>query len=212
MDSLKYERLRREIIDTTLYMQSSGMIKGTSGNVSARVAEGILITPSGMDYKLLRAEDICLLSLEGELLQGNKPSSEAPLHLAVYNARDDVQALVHSHSRFSTVMASLCDTLPAVTVPGCEFWPVKSAEFALPGSRELADSAVEALGDGTAVLLRHHGLLCVGSSLEKTLKAAEYVEENAEVAYMLRLAGCGSAISEGDVMKLKQTLASGKAI
>lgn len=212
MDSLKYEQLRREIIDTALYMQSSGMIKGTSGNVSARVEEGILITPSGVDYKLLRPEDICLLSLEGELIHGKKPSSEAPLHLAVYNARPDVQAVLHSHSKFSTLMASLCDTLPAVTVPGCEFWPVKSAGFELPGSRELAERAVEALGTGTAVLLEHHGLLCVGDSLGKAMKAAEYVEENAETAFMLRLAGCSSAIPEKDIMQLKNTLASGKAI
>lgn len=212
MDNLKYSELRQSIINAAVYMQSSGMIKGTSGNISVRVQEGILITPSSVPYEELLPESICLVSLNGEVLQGGRPSSEMPLHLAVYRARPDVAAVVHSHSKFSTVMASLCQTLPAVTVPGCEFWPVKSASFQLPGSQELAQSAVEALGEGCAAILQHHGLICVGKSLDKAMKAAEYVEENAEIAYWLRLGGSNASIEEKDILRLKETLASGKAV
>ncbi len=212
MRAMKYESQRRSIIEAALYMQRSGMIKGTSGNVSVRVEEGVLITPSSVPYEELLPESICLVSLDGQVLEGGKPSSEAPLHLAVYRAREDVAAVVHSHSKFSTVMASLCDTLPAVTVPGCEFWPVKSAAFKLPGSDELAQAAVEALGSGSAAMLAHHGLICVGKSLDKAMKAAEYVEENAEIAYWLRLGGSTGSIGEADILRLKQTLASGGAI
>ena len=212
MDNLRYSELRQSIINAAVYMQSSGMIKGTSGNISVRVEEGILITPSSVPYEELLPESICLVSLNGEVLQGGRPSSEMPLHLAVYRARPDVAAVVHSHSKFSTVMASLCQTLPAVTVPGCEFWPVKSASFQLPGSQELAQSAVEALGEGCAAILQHHGLICVGKSLDKAMKAAEYVEENAEIAYWLRLGGSDASIEEKDILRLKETLASGKAI
>ena len=212
MDSLKHRKLRQSIIDAALYMQRSGMIKGTSGNVSVRVDEGILITPSSVPYEELVPESICLVSLDGEVLEGGRPSSEMPLHLAVYRAREDVGAVVHSHSKFSTIMASLCDVLPAVTVPGCEFWPVRSAGFRLPGSAELAQAAVEALGDGCAAILQHHGLICACANLKKAMSAAEYVEENAEIAYRLKLVGCDAAISESDVRKLKETLASGKAI
>lgn len=209
---MEYLQQRESIIKAARYMRSSGMIRGTSGNVSVRVDEGVLITPSGMDYDLLRAEDICLVSLEGEVLEGGRPSSETPLHLAVYAARADVGAVVHSHSKFSTVMASLCETLPAVTVPGCEFWPVRSAGFYLPGSAELAAAAVEALGDGSAALLEHHGLICAAATLDKAMSAAEYVEENAEIAYWLRLGGRPVSIGGKDILRLKETLAAGKAI
>lgn len=209
---MKYLQQRESIIEAALYMQRSGMIKGTSGNVSVRVEEGVLITPSSVPYEQLVPESICLVSLEGEVLEGGRPSSETPLHLAVYKARADVGAVVHSHSKFSTIMASLCETLPAVTVPGCEFWPVRSAPFKLPGSQELADAAVKALGDGSAAILEHHGLICACANLKKAMSAAEYVEENAEIAYWLRLGGKESFIDEKDIRKLKETLASGKAI
>ena len=209
---MEYLSERESIIAACLYMQRSGMIKGTSGNISVRVAEGVLITPSGTDYELLKPEDISLVSLEGQALSGAKPSSEMPLHLAVYKAREDVGAVVHSHSRFSTVMASLCEVLPAVTVPGCEFYPVKSAPFVLPGSEELADVTVEKLGKGSAVLMEHHGLLCAGKNLPAAMKAAEYVEENAEIAYWLHLSQRPVSIGETDIMRLKANLAAGKAI
>lgn len=209
---MKYLSERESMIAACLYMQRSGMIKGTSGNISVRVPEGVLISPSGVAYESLRAEDISLVSLKGQTLSGAKPSSELPLHLAVYRAREDVGAVVHSHSKFSTVMASLCETLPAVTVPGCEFYPVKSAPFVLPGSEALAEKTVEKLGDGSAVLMEHHGLLSVGKELSGAMKAAEYVEENAEIAYWLYLSERRVSIGEKDILKLKANLAAGKAI
>lgn len=208
-----YTEIREEIIAAALYMQRSGMIRGTSGNISVRVPEGVLVTPSSVPYEELRAEDICLVSLEGKLLRGEKrPSSETPLHLAVYNARGDVGAVVHAHSEYSTVMASLCGVLPAVTVPGTEFYPVKSVPFLLPGSAGLADAVAETLGAGRAVMMAHHGLVCVGKTLKSAMGAAEYVEENARIAYHLRLAGCDSAIDGGSIEKLKEALSKGHAI
>jgi len=208
-----YTDLREEIIAAALYMQRSGMIRGTSGNISVRVPEGVLVTPSSVPYEELEPEDICLVSLDGKLLRGERrPSSETPLHLAVYNARSDVGAVVHAHSEYSTVMASLCGVLPAVTVPGTEFYPVKSVPFFLPGSVELASAVAEALGDGSAVIMAHHGLVCAAATLKKAMGAAEYVEENARIAYHLHLAGCDSAIDGESIAKLKEALAKGHAI
>ena len=205
--------LRQKIIDAALYMQRSGMIKGTSGNISLRVPEGVLVTPSSVAYDELKPEDICLVSLEGTPIEGaRRPSSETPLHLAVYAARSDVAAVVHAHSEYSTVMASLCGLLPAVTVPGCAYYPVRSIPFLLPGSSELAAAAADALGDGSAVIMAHHGLISVGKSLDKAMECAEYVEENARIAYHLHLAGCGSAIDGESIERLKEALSQGKAI
>lgn len=208
-----YTEIREEIIAAALYMQRSGMIQGTSGNVSVRVDEGILVTPSSVPYEELKPEDICLVALDGSPVDcPRRPSSETPLHLAVYNARPDVGAVVHAHSEYSTVMASLCGILPAVTVPGCEFYPVKSVPFILPGSEALAEAVAEALGGGTAVIMAHHGLVCAAATLKKAMGAAEYVEENARIAYRLRLAGSRSAIPEPQIAKLKEALSQGKAI
>lgn len=208
-----YTELREEIIAAARYMQSSGMIRGTSGNISVRVPEGVLVTPSSMPYEELRPEDICLVNLNGEVLRGeHRPSSETPLHLAVYKARRDVGAVVHAHSEYSTVMASLCGVLPAVTVPGTEFYPVRSVPFILPGSEALAAAVAEALGEGSAVIMAHHGLVCAASTLKKAMAAAEYVEENARIAYHLRLAGSKSAIPEAQIAKLKEALSKGHAI
>lgn len=208
-----YTEERKSIISAALYMQRSGMICGTSGNVSVRVAEGVLITPSSVPYEELREEDICLVSLDGRLLRGDrKASSETPLHLAVYNARPDVGAVVHAHSEYSTVMASLCAVLPAVTVPGTEYYPVRSVPFILPGSEALASAVAEALGSGCAVIMAHHGLVCAAGNLKKAMTAAEYVEENARIAYRLRMAGGKSAIPESQIAKLKEALSQGKAI
>ena len=208
-----YPELRKEIIEAALYMQKSGMIRGTSGNISVRVPEGVLVTPSSLPYEELQPEDICLVSLEGDALESRcRPSSELPLHLAVYSAREDVGAVVHAHSEFSTVMASLCEVLPAVTVPGCEYYPVASVPFLLPGSDELARGVSEALGSGSAVIMAHHGLVAAEKNLKKAMTAARYVEENACIAYRLRLAGCDSAIDEDSITKLKLALSQGKAI
>lgn len=210
---MEYTDIRQSIIAAALYMQRSGMIRGTSGNISVRVPEGVLVTPSSVPYEELEPEDICLVSLEGEHLDcRRRPSSETPLHLAVYAARPDVGAVVHAHSEYSTVMASLCGVLPAVTVPGTEFYPVKSVPFLLPGSEALADAVAEALGDGSAVIMAHHGLVCAAQTLKKAMGAAEYVEENARIAYRLRLAGSESAIPEAEIAKLKAALSQGKAI
>lgn len=208
-----YTDLREEIISAALYMQRSGMIRGTSGNISVRVPDGVLVTPSSVPYEELRAEDICLVGLDGRLLRGERrPSSETPLHLAVYAARPDLGAVVHAHSEFSTVMASLCGVLPAVTVPGTEFYPVKSVPFFLPGSGELASAVAEALGDGSAVIMAHHGLVCAAETLKKAMGAAEYVEENARIAYRLHLAGSKSEIPKPQIARLKEALAKGHAI
>jgi len=211
---MMYEKERAEVIEAALEMQRSGMIKGTSGNVSLRTPDRdvIAITPSSIDYSLLKPEDICLVTLSGEAVDCiHAPSSEKLMHLAIYRARPDVNAVVHSHSLYSTVMASVARVLPAVTVPGAEFYPVRSAPFAMPGSQELADTVVACLGDGFAVLMEHHGLVCVGKSLAKAMSGASYVEENAQIAYLLHAAGCHSQIPAEAAAIIGENLRKGLA-
>ncbi len=204
-----YEEERRRVAEAARRLAAEGMNRGTSGNLSLRTAarEIIAVTPSALPYAEMGAADVCLLRLDGGAAEpGRKPSSESPLHLALYRARPDVNAVVHTHALFATVWSMEGGELPVVTIPAAEFAPVRTAPFALPGSEELAAGAAATLGGDSAVLLEHHGLVCVGGTLEKALSAAEYVEECAETAFYSRLLGNGRALPPETIPVLRELL------
>ena len=156
---MKYEKIRKQVLDAILDAVDQGLIKGTSGNIALRDDEDdvVAITPSGIPYKGMTLEDIAIVDLNGKWLEGNyKPSSEVPMHTAVLRARPDVKATVHTHAMNATIMAMGDDAeLKPITPPQCEFVPVGIVPFTMPGSDEVADKVVEALGkDGRSVLIK----------------------------------------------------------
>lgn len=169
------------------------------------------ITPSGRPYDTMEPGDIAIVTLDGEWVDGPyAPSSETPMHTAVYRARPDVGAVVHNHALFCTVMAMAVDELPPSTPPQAEFAPIRVVPFAVPGSRALAASVAAALGtDGLAVLLRNHGSLCCGRDLPAAMTAAAYVEEAAQVAYYASALGRFTPLGEADIRACKEMLAAG---
>lgn len=176
---MKYEDIRRQVLTAIRQASAQGLIHGTSGNISVRDREAgvAAITPSGRPYDTMEPGDIAIVTLDGEWVDGPyAPSSETPMHTAVYRARPDVGAVVHNHALFCTVMAMAVDELPPSTPPQAEFAPIRVVPFAVPGSRALAASVAAALGtDGLAVLLRNHGSLCCGRDLPAAMTAAAYV-------------------------------------
>jgi L-fuculose-phosphate aldolase len=154
-----------------------GLVSGTSGNVSARQGELVLITPSALPYESMTDDDLVTLSLDGAVVAGTRaPSSERRVHLAVYATRPDVRALVHTHSEHATAWSHLGEPLGEVL----------TAPHAPSGSREIAAAAVEALGDRDAVLLGRHGVLALGESPAAALELAVAVEQRAREARRLR--------------------------
>jgi L-fuculose-phosphate aldolase len=139
-------------------MADGGLVRETEGNASARVGELIAISPSGLAYGTLRPEDVCLVTASGELVEGPKPSVELPMHLAVYAARPDVGAVVHTHSPRATADP------PAPIAEGAS------------GTAELGASVVAAAGDGHAVVMRDHGPVCFGADLAEALGRAFELE------------------------------------
>ena len=124
---MKYEHIRRQVLEAALEAVRLGLIHGTSGNISLRDRQAgvIAITPSGRPYDGMTPEDVAIVTPEGEWIDGAwKPSSETPMHTAVFRARPDVDAAVHTHSMFCTVMAMACDQLPLTTPPHAELAPV----------------------------------------------------------------------------------------
>jgi L-fuculose-phosphate aldolase len=140
-------------------MAAGGLVRGTEGNASARAGDLVAISPTALPYDALRPEDVCLVTADGELVEGPQPSVELPMHLAVLAARPDVGAIVHTHSPRATAHP-----------------PVPVAEPAPSGTRELGAAVLAAAGDGHAVVIEGHGPVCFGVDLAEALERAFELE------------------------------------
>ena len=193
-------------------MLRSGLTVATWGNISIRDERGrVYITPSGMAYDRLHTGDIVVTDAEGGILKGRRrPSTELPLHLAIYAARPDVRAIIHTHAPDSTVFAAAAEPIPCLTDEAAQVFggTVRCGAHALPGSRELAENAVAALNDtGVACLLQSHGAVCVGPTMESAWRAVQVLEQTAGIYQKILSAGLKvSVIPSGSVEKMKQFL------
>ncbi len=183
MRTLEATDLRNAIIATALRMNELGINRGKAGNVSARVGDGFLITPSALPYDETEPGDIVTVHVDGRAVGRHLPSSEWRFHRAIYAARPEAQAIVHAHSPFATTLACLDRGIPAfhymVAVAGGS--DIRCAPYATFGTQELAGHAVRALDGRDACLLSHHGLIAVGNSLKSALALAVEVETLAEM-------------------------------
>jgi L-fuculose-phosphate aldolase len=192
---LDHVDLRMEIVQICRRMRASGLVAGTEGNVSARTTEGnVLITPSGLDYAVTEPEDIVVVSLNGERLEGAfEPSVETPMHTGIYRSRPETGGIVHTHARYSTTLACLNWEIPPVhymLAVLSDEGRVPVARYATYGTEELARSAAQALGRAhRACLLRNHGTISVGAKVSEAYSRTELLEQMAEIHYRARAAG-----------------------
>ena len=175
--------LRKLIVATALAMSRSGLSPGRSGNVSARFADGMLITPTALGYEDMGPKDIVFVAGDGSVPDGQRlPSSEWPFHLAAYKARPDMHAVVHTHSLHAVVLACARRSIPAfhymVAVSGASDIPV--LPYATFGSERLAQTVAHGLADRQACLMAHHGAIAIGATLPEALELAHEVEVLAE--------------------------------
>jgi L-fuculose-phosphate aldolase len=181
--------LRAEIVATAREMLRLGLVAGSSGNVSAREGDAIVITPSRLPYPELTEDDLVRLDAHGELLEGRRePSSERRVHLAVYAARPDAGALVHTHSVHATAWSFLGEPLDTGTeeLELAAGGALATASFAETGTDEIARACVDALADAAAVLMARHGVLALGDSPARALDVAAVIERQAQIAWLLR--------------------------
>jgi L-fuculose-phosphate aldolase len=181
---------------------------GSGGNISVynREKNLVAISPSGLDYYETTPEDIVILDIDGNLVEGkHRPSSEAGMHLAFYKNRADVSGIVHTHSKFATAIACMGWELPAVHyLIGMAGHRVKCTGYATYGSDELAKKALETIGDSNAVLLANHGLIALGEDVDRAFSTAEHLEFVSEVYYLTKTLGTPNIISDenmDEVMK-----------
>lgn len=201
------EALREEVCRLHLELPKNNLVAWTSGNVSARDPESghVVIKPSGLKYEEMEPAHMVVVTLDGELVQGDlKPSSDTASHLYIYRQRPDVNGIVHTHSAYATAFAALGRPIPVyLTAIADEFGgPIPCGDFALIGGDEIGQVVVEAIGHSPAVLLKNHGVFTVGPTPEAALKAAVMVEDNARTVWIALQIGTPTEISPKDVARL----------
>ena len=203
-----YENEREQMLEICKEMLEKDLVVGSAGNVSMRVEDHIIITPSSVRYTEMNPEDFMVMDMNADVVEGDRnPSTELPMHLAVYKNRTDALAIIHSHSIYASAMALLNKSLPPILdelVPklGGE---IKVTSYEMPGSSELGNRVVEAMELRSAVLIGNHGALCCGSSLREALDVAILLERACKI-YMIALQlGTPSQLPE-DVVEMESDL------
>jgi L-fuculose-phosphate aldolase len=193
---MSYETEREEVCEYGRQMLDANLTIHTSGNVSRRVDDGVLITPSNMPYDDIKPEDVLLMDLDGKVLEGERsPSVEHKVHLACYRFREDIRGVIHSHPQLATAFAAARVPLPSFLDEFGVFVgeEVRVAEYAMSGTPDVAENVVKALGeDSNAAFLASHGLVTVGPSLFDAMRVARMVERAAGT-YLWSMALGGAA-------------------
>jgi L-fuculose-phosphate aldolase len=209
----KWQIEKTLVLETALKLVERGLVLGKAGNVSQRLKQGrgpnlLVITPTSRYYDSLAAEDMPVVDFDGQVVDGKlAPSSELKLHLAIYSSREDVGAVVHTHSTHASALAVAGLGIPAVLEEEVALLggDIRVAEYATSGSESLARNAVDALGDRNAVILANHGAVGVGRTLSDALDACELVEKAARVYLLALAAGKVNMLSSKSVAAARKT-------
>lgn len=200
------EKERRKVIDICLKMLGEGLTNGTAGNISIFNREQglVAISPTGIPYAVLKPEDVSVVDLEGNLLEGKNPSSELEMHLIFYRNRPEINGVIHAHTVYSTAVACLRKTLPAIdymiAVTGDK--EVRCAEYASYGTEELAKNSFKTMENSKAVLLANHGITTVGESIETAFSILAQVEYIAQLYLLSSQAGTPVILDDTEIFKM----------
>ena len=204
------ERAKRQsICDACRDMNRLGINQGTSGNISLRHKDGMLITPTSTPYDSMQVEDIVFMKLDGALDAKQRPSSEWRFHRDILQSRPEVNAVVHAHPSFATIIAIMGLEIPAihymVACAGGE--NIRCAPYATFGTEELSQHAVTALEGRSACLLAHHGMIAIGPSLVKAMWLAVEVETLARQYHGCLQVGTPPLLSKAEIERVRARMA-----
>ena len=197
----KYDVLKEQVLRFSQRGYAERLFTGTSGNLSIidRPTDTIIITPSGIDYLEMRLDDLVMIDMEGNVLEGRQnPSSEWKLHAELYRNRPDISSVVHTHSPYASSFAVSGEEIPVILIEmiGSLGGSVKVAPFAVSGSREVGETAVEAMQGRYACLLKNHGVVTIGQDISQAYMRAAYVEDAAIVYHLAKMNGRVDIITE----------------
>ncbi|MDR1362438.1 MAG: class II aldolase/adducin family protein [Spirochaetaceae bacterium] len=186
---------KKLIVDSGRRMLNSGLTVETWGNISARDKNTglVYLTPSAMSYDIICEDDIIVAKTDGSIVEGRrKPTVEFELHLGVYNARPEINAVVHTHPVYSQIFGALRESIPAVIDEAAQILGAETrcARYELPGTKELAAACVEALGKNAyACLLANHGAVSIGADMNAAFRVAKVLEMTAQIYAQARMIG-----------------------
>lgn len=188
-------------------LDAGGLVTGTSGNVSARDPETglVAVSPTSIPYDRMLPEEVVVVDPEGELLEGDAPSVELPMHLAILSGRPEAAAIVHTHSPYATALGTVLDEIPVVLAEQAAAvgGPIPVVPYAPTGERAMGEAVLRA-GDAWAAIVRSHGPVCLGSSLAEALRCAFAVEEAAEVYALARQLGEPALLPDEELVRLNR--------
>ena len=198
------------IVKASRELHAHGLVRGTSGNISAKIpgTDTFLIKPSGAHMETLKPEELVLVDLQGNKIRGETSVSvETPIHAAIYRARKDVQAVVHTHAPTATAFGIAKTEILPLQIELFMLLPngVPVVSFKAPGSKALADAVQKKIANHDALILENHGIVTVGSTIEAACSLNEMVEEGAKIQFLVMVLGGRDAINLTDLKEKFKT-------
>jgi len=211
----QWQEARKTVIEAARRMSEKGLVAGTSGNISLRLpSDGkkqlMAITPTSRHYDTLKIDDIPIIDFNGKRVAGELPPSiETQMHIGIYRARKDVNAIIHTHSVFASAAAVAGIDIPPLLEDQVVYLggEIKMADYAVSGSPELMTNAVAALGERNAVLLANHGAVGTGRTMRDAFTACELIEKTARVYFLALSAGKVNQLPEKAIAIQKELYA-----
>jgi L-fuculose-phosphate aldolase len=200
---------RQAIIDACRRMNALGINQGTSGNISVRHVDGLLVTPTSVPYEAMTPEQIVFMTMDGTHGPDQKPSSEWRIHRDILKSRPEINAVVHAHPTYCTILAIMGMEIPPVhyMIAAAGGDSIRCAPYATFGTAELSEHAVRALEDRLACLLDHHGMIAIGKTLDKAMWLAVEVETLARQYHGCLQIGRPPLLPSAEIERVRQRMA-----
>ncbi len=210
IDPMLLARERRLVVEYAQRLRPDGLVVLTAGNISVRSGDLVAVTPASFDYDELTPELISVIHMDGGAAEpGLPPSSEVPMHLAVYDAAPDAGAVVHTHAPYASALSTVVDELPALHYLIAELGgPVRVAPYATYGSEELAGNVARAIEGRTAALLGNHGTIAFGDTLERAYSRTLLLEWLSALYLRSRLLGEPRLLPDDEIDRVAKKLGS----
>lgn len=209
---LTIREMKEKVLENTLMAYDEGLFAGTSGNLSVcdQAKELLAITPSSFRYEKMTLDDIMVIRMsDGSVVEGrHRPSSEWRMHVAILKGRPDIFGVVHTHSPYATSFAVTCMPIPLILIEMLAYigGDIPVSDFALPGTAALGERVVECLARRNACLMRNHGAVAVGSTIEQAHLRAIYIEDAAKIYSLALGSGAVRQIPEEAIKAMKARL------
>ena len=209
ISDMTWEETKKILLNMTRRSYEEALFAGTSGNLSVydREKETMIITPSSIPYETMKEEDLVLMKLSGEIIEGrHRPSSEWRMHAAVYKEREDVGAVVHTHSPYATSFAVNREPIPIILIEMIPFLggDMLVADFAMPGTEDVGREALKVLKGRNACLMSNHGVLAVGETVTEAMNKVEAAEAITKTLFFANMLGKQVPLPKEDIEHFRQ--------